>query len=174
MIRRDYRIVSNFLLQRIRELQRVLFPVDPYETAGSRRRNVNQLKKLIQYLKDGGMIHVFPAGEVSSYKVSSRRIEDRDWNESFCRLIRRTEATVIPLYFHGRNSWLFQIAGMLNPYIRTAFLAREFVYPREKFIHYRLGKQIEPETIAGFSSDRELAQFLKGETYKLSRDINDG
>lgn len=168
LIRDDYRIISTFFVQRIRELQRVLFAVDPYEKPSSKKDNVTRLKKLIEYLRKDGMIHVFPAGEVSSYKIKSRKIEDRHWNEGFCRLIRRTGATVVPLYFHGRNSLFFQMIGFLSGYIRTVFLLREFAYPREKRIRYKLGNAISPQIIGEFPSDRELSIYLRKQTYLLS------
>ncbi len=172
LIRHDYKIMANFLLFRIRELQRVLFPVDPYETNHAKKKNVNQLKKLLQYLKEGGMIHVFPAGEVSSYKWKSGKVEDREWNEGISKIIRKTEATVIPLYFHGRNSLLFQTIGFLSPYIRTVFLPGEFVRPREKNIRYRIGAPITADVIQKFDSTVLLSEFLKRETYALSKDFS--
>lgn len=165
-IRSDYQIIANFLLIRIRELKRVLFPVDPYETGSSKRKNVLQMKKLLTYLKSGGMLHIFPAGEVSSYKFKEKKVYDRAWNPNICKIIQKTGATVIPLYFHGRNSMLFQVIGFLSVYIRSVFLAREFVYPHTRFIRYRLGSPIPPDVIFAYDDPVKLAAFLREETYR--------
>lgn len=167
MIRGDFWIIANFLLLRIRELKKLLFSIDPYETNDSKKKNVTQMKRLMEYLKKGGMLHIFPSGEVSSYKLKEGRILDPVWNPNICKMIQRTNATVVPLYFHGRNSLLFQIIGFLNPYIRTVFLPREFVYSHEKVIRYKLGPIISAETIKQYKNHEELAAFLREETYKL-------
>ncbi len=169
MIRDEYLLLANFLLFRIRELQRVLYPINPYDSGSAKRANVSPMKKLISFLKSGGVLHVFPAGEVSSFKFGENRILDREWNANLCRIIQTTGATVIPLYFQGRNSLFFQMIGQFSPYIRSIFLIREFVYPSEKVIRYKIGNPISPETIKSFADSKQLATFLKKETYALGR-----
>ncbi len=166
-IRPEYQVIANFLLYRFRELQRIILPVDPYENEEAVRRNIRQIKKIIDYLRAGKMMGVFPAGEVSSLKLSDFKIRDKEWSESICNIILKTKATVVPVYFHGRNSALFQIVGLMNPYIRSAFLPRELIKPTVKHIHFEPGDPITHESIAHIQDPKELAALLHAETYKL-------
>jgi putative hemolysin len=168
-IRDDFAIVANFMLSRIRELTKVLFAIDPYDNSRATKKNVGQMKKLMGYLRRGGMVQIFPAGEVSSYKLRQRRILDPDWNPNIFRMILATKATVVPLYFHGRNSILFQLIGFFNPIIRSAFLPREFVYPHEKEIRFKLGRIIGPNEIGNYHDPEKLAAYLRHETYALGK-----
>lgn len=166
-IRPEFQIIANFLLYRFRELQKVILPVDPYENEDAIRRNIRQIKKIIDYLKSGNMMGVFPAGEVSSLKLKDLKIRDREWSESISNIILKTKATVVPIYYHGRNSVIFQIVGLMNPYIRSAFLPRELISPTVKHIHFEVGEPITFEQISHFIEPADLSVFLHSETYKL-------
>jgi putative hemolysin len=166
-VRPDYQVIANFLLYRFRELQKVILPVDPYENEEAIRRNIRQIKKIIDYLKKGNLMGVFPAGEVSSLKLKDWKIRDKEWSESISNIILKTKTTVVPVYFHGRNSILFQIVGLMNPYIRSAFLPRELIKPTVKHIHFELGEPIYHESVSHFTDPKEFAAFLHAETYKL-------
>lgn len=166
-IRSDYRIIGNFLLEKIEELRDNLILVDPFESPASVQANLAPLKALIGYLKQGGMVGVFPSGQVSAFELKSGRIKELDWNPSIAKIIQKTQASVVPIFFEGRNSLLFQMAGIIHPRLRTALLVREFVNPNCKKISYQVGKIITPEKIATIQDPVALNHYLKSKTYLL-------
>ena len=77
-IRSDVRILANELLQRIPELRDLLIPVDLL--GGSARASVAGMRRAVQFLNDGGLLIVFPAGAVSHFQWNQRASVDPPWN----------------------------------------------------------------------------------------------
>ena len=61
---------------------------------------------------------------MASYKVG-RGVEEPAWTNHLGSLVRRTQATVLPVFFPGSNSALFHAAGLVHPRLRTGLLLRE-------------------------------------------------
>ena len=74
------------------------------------------------WLRQGGALAVFPAGEVSQWNVRQAQVTDPAWNTVAARLVRKSGASALPVYFCGRNSVAFQLLGLINPRLRTLFL----------------------------------------------------
>jgi len=167
-IREDYRIMANYLLKSIPEVSNKLIGVDPFENENSTQKNITPIKESLQWLKNGGLLGVFPSGEVASFKWKQRKVAEKPWSETVAKLILKTKPTVVPLYFHGRNGCLFQFMASIHPKLQTAMLVNTLVRPSVKKIHYQLGKPISPEKIAEYKDPETLIQYLYGKTYLLS------
>lgn len=167
-VRPDVRVMTNSLLDGIPELHQHCIFVDPFRTESSAERNRKALKQAIEWLRQGGALAVFPAGEVSQLKVSQGWVTDPAWNHIATRLVRRSGASVLPVYFRGRNSVAFQLLGLVNPRLRTLFLLQEFLQQRGKKVQVRVGTAIAAELIANIDSDEEATEYLRLRTYLLS------
>ena len=167
-VRPDVRVMTNSLLEGIPELREYCFYVDPFQTTGSAERNLKALKQAIEWLQQGGALAVFPAGEVSQFNVGQAQVADPTWSTVAARLIRKTKASALPVYFCGHNSVTFQLLGMIHPRLRTLVLLQEFLQQRGKKLEVRVGKSIPSELIAGIESDREATEYLRLRTYLLS------
>ena len=51
---------------------------------------------------------------------------DPRWRSFTARMVKKSQAAVVPIFFDGRNSRLFQMAGHLHSNLRLALLIREF------------------------------------------------
>ena len=143
-VRPDARIMANFLLARIPELKNLFVFVDPFGGASATGGNVRPLKACLRHLDSGGLLGVFPAGAVSHPRLENGRlaVTDPAWSGTVARLIRKTEATVVPVHFSGRNSRLFQVLGLVHPLLRTAMLPREFANKRGSTVEARVGSPV--------------------------------
>jgi putative hemolysin len=166
--RPDVKILTNSLLEGIPELHEQCIFVDPFRTASSVDKNVKPLKQALAWLRQGGALAVFPAGEVSQWNVREAQVTDPAWNTVAARLVRKTGASALPVYFCGRNSGTFQLLGLINPKLRTLFLLQEFLQQREKDVQVRIGGAIPSELIANLDSDAEATEYLRLRTYLLS------
>jgi putative hemolysin len=166
-VRQDVKVVTDFFLGDVPELQRHCIFVDPFETDRSIESNRRALRECFIWLRRGGMLAIFPAGEVSHLKVPKAEIADPVWNDTAVRLTRRTGASVLPVFFCGRNSVGFQILGMFHPRLRTALLLQEFLQQEGKTIEIRLGNEISNHCIAGIEDDRKATAYLRWRTYLL-------
>ena len=104
---------------------------------------------------------MFPAGEVSQWNVREGQVTDPAWNTVAARLVRKTGASALPIYFCGRNSAAFQLLGLIHPRLRTLFLLQEFLQQREKKVQIRIGKAIPSELIASLENDEEATEYLR-------------
>ena len=167
-VRPDVKIMANYILRRMPEMRDIMIFVDPFATAGAASRNLKPLKESIQWLRGGGMLAVFPAGEVSHIDLRRLQITDPKWNDTVARLVRITESPVVPLYFEGVNSMLFQILGLVHPRLRTAMLPREMLNKTNRTIRIKVGHAIPFEKLRIFESDEELTAYLRLRTYILA------
>jgi len=167
-IRPDVRVMANFILGRIQELRDLFFLVDPFETSSSPRRSLSALRQAIRWVQDGGMLVIFPSGEVSHLDLGRRQVRDPRWLPTAARIIRRTESQVVPVYFFGHNSALFQIAGLVHPALRTGLLPRELLRSCGTTLTARIGKPIPFKRLAACANDQQMITYLRRRTEILA------
>lgn len=165
--RDDVKIMATTFLERAKELHDVFIMVDPLQRDGSAGPNASALRQTLRHLKDGGVLGVFPSGEVASLDRRSRQITEPAWSTTIAGLIRRCECPVLPIFFEGRNSMLFQAAGLLHPRLRTVLLAHEYMNKRGVHMTPRIGSVVPFKRLEGFETDRELIDYLRQRTYLL-------
>ena len=166
-VRRDIKLMANFILGHIPEMREILILVDPFGTSRSAAFNMRPIKESLAWLKDGHMLGVFPAGEVSHIHLHTREITDPPWNHTIARLIQKSGATVLPVFFKGFNSPLFQTLGLVHPRVRTLLLPREVLKKRRKTIKVGVGTPISYKKLARFTSEKDLTSYLRLRTYTL-------
>ncbi|MGA9544193.1 MAG: GNAT family N-acyltransferase [Candidatus Sulfotelmatobacter sp.] len=172
-VRPDVKVMTNYLLRDVPELARHCIFVNPFENAGgdpaSGDVNRHAVREALAWLRAGGMLAVFPAGEVSHWQFPQAEVADPAWNDTAARLIRRTGAAALPVYFCGRNSVGFHLFGMIHPRLRTAFLLQEFLQQEGRTVEVRVGSQIPGDTVGSITDDREAIEYLRWRTYLLAR-----
>ncbi len=168
------KIMANHILGRIPELRELFFLVDPFGTRDSFRRNIVPLKDCARFLKDGGALGLFPAGEVSRPRIGDEGlgVADPAWNPLLARLARKYQAAVVPLYFHGANGPLFHLIGAAHPRLRTALLPRQLHNKAGRLIEARIGapipwRRLEAIGGEGPDADERITEYLRRRTYFL-------
>ncbi len=159
--RPDVRIMANFILGQIRQLRELFILVDPFGSEQSVRANLAAMKQTLEWLGDGGVLGVFPAGEVSHLDLRRGRVSDPPWSKSIGRLVQRSGASVLPVYFEGHNGPLFQTLGLVHPLLRTARLPYEFVNKRGFETRAHIGPVITPERLARFKTPGDVTAYLR-------------
>jgi putative hemolysin len=167
-IRPDVKIMANYLLHEIPELRELFIAVNPFGHSKATSYNMRPLKEAVQWVKKGGLLVIFPAGEVSHWQWSQKQISDPVWSESVARLIRLAKAPVVPILFEGKNSFLFQMIGFIHPRLRTLLLAREMLNKTHQIIPIRIGSMISFEDLNSMD-DKTLINYLRAKTYLLNK-----
>lgn len=141
-VRPDVKILGNALLDKIVPLRPFLIGVVPFE--GLHRRPLESGRGLVRakkHVEEGGVLIVFPAGEVSHFSWKKRQVVDKPWSATVFRLLSGLNAPVLPVDVHGSLSLGFYILGMLGPTMRTLLLPGEAARPRWHFpVDIRIGK----------------------------------
>jgi putative hemolysin len=166
-VRADVKIMANHLLSQLPGAAEHCIFVDPFGGECAIRANQKGLKESIAWLQQGGLLAVFPAGEVAHLDLKERAITDPEWSHNVARIVRITGATVLPTYFLGANSALFQLLGLLHPKIRTALLAHEFLNKSNRSIEVRIGNPIGPAKLRSYQDDIAMTRYLRYRTYLL-------
>jgi putative hemolysin len=166
-VRSDVRVMANYLLNRVPPMREIVIPVDPFNLSGSVRANLAPMRAALRWVRSGGMLMVFPSGEVSHLRLDQRGVSDPAWNAAVGGIIRHSGATALPVYIHGRNSAAFQAAGLIHPRLRTALLARELLNKRGRSIALRIGSRIPHARLSRFAGDRAMVDYLRWRTYLL-------
>jgi putative hemolysin len=167
-VRPDFKLMANWLLGRVSEMRDYFLMVDPFGSKDSLRKNIQPMREAIQYLKNDSALGIFPSGTVSHLHLDRREVSDPDWKPTVAKLIRATESPVVPIYFEGINSTMFQLAGLIHPLLRTLLIPRELAKKKNSTVRLKIGSLIPYEKLADYETDEKLLGYLRLRTYLLA------
>jgi len=168
-VRGDFRILANSVFRKAEDLNKIILPVSFDESKDAMRLNLQTRQVALKYLADGGAIGVFPGGTVSTAAKPFSRPMDPGWRNFTAKMIAKSNATVVPIYFDGANSRLFQLASHIHYTLRMALLIKEFRARIDEPVRIVVGEPINATGLDALRSDpRGMMEFLRNETYALS------
>jgi len=165
--RADYKIIANFLLHKITPLQPYVMPVNPFENRKDAKSSVPGIKAALRHVKLGKPLGIFPAGEVSTRKEGSLKV-DKPWEKGAVRFIKKANVPILPIYFHARNSRLFYFLSKISDTFRTAKLPSEILSQKNRVIKVRIGKPITTKDQDAYSDLTAFSEFIRRKTYLLA------
>lgn len=167
--RPDYKVMVNMVLNAITAMRPNFIAVDALASDDPAKKAVSMhgIKQAIMQVRSGHPLGFFPAGAVSKVGLNGR-LRDRDWQPSVIRLIDQLKVPVIPIFFHGSNSWWFNLLGRISWQLRTLRLPAEVFRRHDCDINISVGRPISvEEQQAHAGTVEQLADFLKNRTYQL-------
>lgn len=166
--RADYKVMVNMFLNHLSAMRPNFIAVDPSGSTDPEKRAVSMegIREALMRVRAGHPVGFFPSGAVSKIQ-KNLRIEDREWQSSIIRLIKKMKVPVIPIYFHGHNSTFFNILGLISWKIRTLRLPAEVFDKQGKTIHVSIGEPVSVERQNECGSEEELGRLLRNATYSL-------
>ena len=167
-VRPDVKLLGNDLLARIPEMRPHVVPIDVFAPGSG--HNSGAVRSALAWLRDGHVLVVFPAGEVSHVRSAAGRLLDGPWHRGAARLAAQAGAPVLPVFIHGRNSAVFERAGRLAPLLRTALLPRELVRQRGRQVAVTLGRAVTPRRLLAIGDAAAQTAYLRLRTYGLADD----
>ncbi|WP_420013346.1 lysophospholipid acyltransferase family protein [Tateyamaria sp.] len=168
-VRPDYRILTRSLLTSIDEVAgSYMIPVPFPHDDDAQRKGVEMRAKAMAHLKDGGVVTLFPSGVVAVSDTWWGPAVEGEWNVFTAQLIRRSGATVVPMFFPGQNSRAYQIANKLSPMLRQGLLLHEIVHSLNKPQGPVVGHPLDRDFVDGFKDDpRGFMAWLRTHTLDL-------
>lgn len=170
-IRPDYKVMANFLLQKVEPLRDYFMPVNPFGDKDI-KSSFAGIKDSMQHIREGKPLGIFPAGEVSIYNFDERKIVDKEWEEGALKMIKKMQVPVVPVYFKARNSRFFYLLSMLHPSLRTAKLPSEILHQKGKSIRIRIGRSIQVKEQDQYQTIEHYGAFLRQRTYLLRQALS--
>ncbi len=166
-IRPDFKVMGNFLLEKIKPMQPYVIPVNPFEGRKDAYNSSFGMRETLKHLQNGGCVGIFPAGEVSNKNNPYNEILDKEWEKPAIKLIKKAKVPVVPMYFHSKNSTLFYQVAKIHPSLQTLMLPAEMMNDREKPIRIRIGRPITVKAMDENETIEELGEFLKRKVYMM-------
>lgn len=170
-LRGDFRILANSVFRKAEDLNRIVLPISFEETRKAMALNIATRRKSLDYLAAGGAIGVFPGGTVSTAAKPFSRPLDPRWRGFTARMVAKSRATVVPIYFEGHTSRLFQIASHMHANLRLGLLIKEFRKRVDTPVDVIIGAPLGRDQLDPLASDRTaMMDFLRKSTYGLAPD----
>lgn len=167
--RGDFRILANGVFRKAEDINRIILPISFDETKEAVALNIQTRKVALDYLAKGGAIGIFPGGTVSTAAKPFALPMDPGWRGFTARMIAKSRATVVPVYFEGHTSRLFQIASHLHTTLRMGLLIKEFKRRVDTPVRVVIGQPIGRDVLDPMAGDtKNLMDFLRRATYELS------
>ena len=167
--RADFRILANSVFRKAKELDRIVLPISFDQTRAAQSQNLATRKTALTYLNGGGAIGIFPGGTVSTADRPLGQPMDPVWRSFTARMVIKSGATVVPMFFEGHNSRLFQLASHMHQTLRLGLLIKEFGARVDTGVRVVIGEPLFCSDLNPRAKDaRTLMEFLRHKTYELS------
>jgi putative hemolysin len=170
-VRSDFLVLTNAVLMSAPEVQDFILPIDFSGTEEARRTNLASRATARAQLERGGVVVVFPAGAVSTApdKLGRKPAIDSRWQPFVSQLIQRSQATVVPMWFGGQNSRLFQIASHVSYTLRISLIFHEVRSRIGTALPVAIGAPIPYAALDAMKDRQILADHLRERVYDLER-----
>lgn len=169
--RPQYKVMVNMILNHITAMRPNFIAVDQTASDDPEKKavSIRGIREAMKQVRSGEPIGFFPAGAVS--KINWKyQLNDRQWQPNIIRLIEQLKVPVIPIYFHGSNSFLFNFLGVVCWQLRTLRLPSEVWRKCNTTLHISVGDPISVEEQLGHQgSVEEFGEWLKGKTYAMRK-----
>lgn len=167
--RPEYKVMVNMVLNHITAMRPNFIAVDQSQSDDPAKRAVSEqgIRQCIKQIRSGQPVGFFPAGAMSKVNWKWQLI-DREWQPNVIRLIQKFKVPVIPIFFHGNNSFLFNLLGITFWQLRTVRLPSEVWRKCNSTMHISVGDPISvEEQLKHQGSVEEFGEWLKAQTYAL-------
>ena len=158
-IRPDLKVLTNELLLSIPEFKDTFIGVNVLND-GKAQHNSKGIRAVSRHLSKGGALLVFPAGTVSRLNPSSWTIQDTPWSPMIGKLIRKYQATCVPMYIHDHNAYWFYLSGLIHKRLRTALLPWAMLDQRGKSLKVSCGSPIDIKALTHLPAE-SLSDHLR-------------
>jgi len=173
--RSDFRILAHQVFGKADGLDEVILPISFENSKAATRLNLQTRKTALDYLSGGGAIGIFPGGTVSTAARPLGLPLDPGWRTFTAKLVAKSGATVVPVYFDGHTSRLFQLASHVHATLRMGLLINEFRSRVDRPVRVAIGAPIAHDALEARQKDpRAMMDFLRKSTYELAQDPIDG
>lgn len=166
--RQNFKILINSVLCREERIAPYMLPIDFSETKEAVHLNINSKKQALKVLQNNGAIVIFPAGGISTAQGPFGKVTDLEWKLFVAKLIHISQATVVPVYFHGQNSRIFQIASQFSLTLRLSLIIHEVNNKIGQTIRITIGNPIPYQQLMDIKQRRQLTNYLRQVTYSLA------
>ena len=164
-VRQDYRIITHQVLRQAPAVMDKILPIDFAENQKALQTNLNTRKEATKHLRDGGVVIIFPAGGISLSPNLIGPALDSEWKTFASKLAQFQDTTILPFFFDGKNSILYQCARRISITLGYSLMFREICKKMDKTVSVTLRKPLHSSDLINFSNRNSLTDYLRNYTY---------
>lgn len=168
LLRPDFKILIHRALCGEPRIAPYVLPIDFTESEEATLTNIESKQRALETLRQNGAIIIFPGGGIATTRGPFGKAIDLEWKLFVTKLIQMSRATILPLYFHGQNSRLFQVVSQFSMTLRLALIIHEVNNKIGDTIRVTIGNPILYEEIATIKRRKDLLDYLRNTIYGLS------
>ncbi len=167
--RDDFLVLTRSLISGIKEIKQFMLPVPFPHEEDSFNESLKMRQEAMQRLQDGGCIILFPAGEVAHSATFFGQAVEADWNPFTGKMIQRSGARVLPIFFPGQNSRLYLMANLISATMRQGLLLHEVVHSLDKPQTPVIGETLSQDQMKPYMGNTsEFMAWLRAQTLALA------
>jgi putative hemolysin len=166
-IRHDYKIMTHSILYQAPEVRRHVIPIDFSGSEEALAANLRSRREARDLLDDGGVLIVFPAGGVATARTFRGPAIDWPWGTFTAKLALQTEADVLPVFFSGQNSRLYQMAAQLHQTLKLSLLFHEVRNKIGRHFDVAIGDCIPNSRLRQLGGRHDVTAYLMAATFSL-------
>lgn len=159
------KMTANFLMDQLKPLKKFFISVSPFE--GKLYKSMGGTEAALKHLESGEPLGFFPSGQVAAWQKGQKGITERPWSEASVRLMKKAEVPVIPIFFHGHNSWSFHLLGRIHPMLRTLRIPAEFLKMKNKIVRVTIGDMVSVEEQQKFNNLQDYGTYIRSRLMRL-------
>lgn len=171
-VRERFVILVNEVICKEEQLEDFLLPIDFRDTKEAMQTNIRSRQETMRRLKLGEALAIFPAGGVATSPKVFDAAQDLEWKRFTGKVIEQTQATVVPIYVHGQNSRLFQLASQIHLQLRLSLLLNEIRNKMGKTIRITIGHPISYDALMQATNRKGMMDYLRKITMHLKNHTN--
>jgi putative hemolysin len=163
-VRKDIKIVANEILSQIDQISDLLIPIDNI----GEKYTKESISSIYESLESEQALIIFPSGEVSRARPTG--IKDTSWKSGFLKFAIKTNAPILPIYIHAKNSKKFYTLSTINKNAAIILLPHEMFTQKDKTIKFTIGETIPLKHIQTNNIPLSTqVKLLKKHLYRISK-----
>ncbi len=166
-LRPDFKVLVNSALCVDERTEGRLLPISFEETRAAMRSNIETKRAAVKALARNECVGIFPSGGVATAENVFGPAIDLEWRTFVAKLVRSSQATVVPLFFHGQNGPLFQLASKVSQTLRLSLLLREVNNKRGRPLHITVGEPMQYAELEAIRGRGALTEYLRTRVMSL-------
>ena len=170
-LRPRFKVLAHAALCREPRLAEYFLPVDFDDTPEATRTNISTKRRALVALRNSEALIIFPSGGVATSPRGLGTAIDLEWKLFAAKLVQQAQAPVLPMFFHGQNSRLFQLVSQLSLTLRLAMLMHEVRNKMGEPLRVTIGETIPFDAIAGIQERKRLTEYLRAHVESLGASV---
>ena len=164
-IRQDYKIITHQVLRQAPAVMDKILPIDFAETETALATNLETRREAHKHLKNDGAVIIFPAGGISLAPNLIGPAFDSEWKTFAAKLAQTKDTTIVPFFFDGRNSVVYQAARRVSVTLGYSLMFREICKQMNRQVKLTVRTPINSKELDAFSNRNDITDFLRRRTY---------